>query len=306
MTMQTPQEKVNATVAATAVRATALATIVKKNIPGIARRLPAFLGDVSERYAAIALDTVMDNPGLCECTPESIVRGIVRAAEYGLAVDGVLGHAYLVPYRTKSGIKQAEFQIGYRGIAELMYRTGMWDSIATDVVCVADGWKYQRGLNPILDHTPALSGRGKPPGVSEGGTRLAAYAIAYPKGGGVPAFVVLGEEEILANHRAASKAYNFDPKNGHSIWHEYPDVAWKKSAMRELSKVVALATDKHRDVRRAAVLDQRIDAGDPEVIEAEVVIEPAAEETKATKAVKPVVDECPPGEAIDFASGART
>ena len=132
--MASSQDKIDSAVGNGNARGADVSLAIKRAVPQVARRLPAFLGDqmaVAERYAAIAVGTIMDSPGLRDCTPASIVRGVIRAAEYGLALDGVLGHAYLVPYAVK-GVKTAQFQIGYRGLVELMYRTGMWASIAAD------------------------------------------------------------------------------------------------------------------------------------------------------------------------------
>lgn len=244
------QEKVNQAVTRMVARSGGLAVAVKDAIPQIERRLPSFLAaGTAERYAAIAVSTVQASPGLAKCTPASIVRGIVRAAEYGLALDGVLGHAYLVPYKIK-GVDTAQFQIGYRGLVELMYRTGFWASINANVVREGDFFDYEDGTSPFIKHKRALGGRGK---------LIATYAVAHPDQGGVPTFKILDEEQVLT-HRAASKAYAYKPAE--SIWEMHPETAWQKSALRELSKSVAMATDKHSIVRRAAVLDEQIDRGD--------------------------------------------
>lgn len=288
----TAQDKIDEQAARSSRADTQLATMVKGATPAIARRLPRFLATEgkAEQMAAIALDTVMQSAALRRCSAQSIVRGIMLASEYGLAIDGVQGHAYLVPYKVK-GVETAQFQIGYRGLVELMYRTEAWESVNADVVTASDAFDFEQGTTPFLKHKRALERRGAPGGKSEGGTRIAAYAIAYPKGGGVPTFVVLSEEDVL-EHRRASKAYAYNP--GESIWKKYPDVAWCKSALRELSKTVAMATDKSALLRKAAVMDERSEK-EPEIVDAEIV----AEEPQ------PPSDEPPPGEAIDWETGKK-
>ena len=271
----TAQDKIDSVASRAGAGRNALALAVRDAVPQIARRLPAFLGQpqaVAERYAAIAVGMLSDNPYLSTCTPASIVRGVIRAAEYGLALDGVLGHAYLVPYNVK-GVKVAQFQLGYRGLVELMYRTGQWASISAEVVREGDALSYSLGTNPFLNHVPPLVGRGE---------RIGVYAVAHPTGGGVPTFVLLARDAV-ETHRAASKAWQNNPKD--SIWEKYPDVAWRKSAIRELSKSVSMATERHSLVRQAAVVDERIDAGDPTIVDAEVDDEP------------------PPGQAVDMEKG---
>ena len=93
---------------------------------------------------------------------------------------------------------------------------------------------------------------------------IAVYAVAFPKGGGVPTFALLSEDEVY-EHRDSSKAFARNPEQ--SIWKTHPRIAWKKSAIRELSKSVSMATDHHASLRRAAVMDEQIDKG--EVIDVE-------------------------------------
>lgn len=245
------QAKVDQAVAKQRRAGTGLVVAVKEAVPQIQRRLPNFMQSegTASRLAAIALDTVMGSASLRECTAASIVKGIITAAEYGLALDGVMGHAYLVPYNIK-GIKTAQFQTGYRGLVELMYRTGFWQSIKACVVRGDDDiFDFREGTTPYIDHKAKLD---------SDQVMVATYAIAFPKEGSIPTFALLGEKAVL-KHRDSSKAFARNPKD--SIWTTHPEWAWKKSAVRELSKTVAMATDKHDVVRAAAVLDERIDEG---------------------------------------------
>lgn len=68
-----------------------------------------------DRLFKVALNSISSTPGLQKCTPSSLFRAIVSAAELGLEVGGALEHAYLVPYKEK-----AELVIGYRGCLHLM------------------------------------------------------------------------------------------------------------------------------------------------------------------------------------------
>lgn len=246
----TAQDKINEVAERAARSSNSLALAIRDAVPQITRRLPAFMPPATaERYAAIAMSTVQANPGLRQCTQASIVRGVIRASEYGLALDGELGHAYLVPYNER-GVMVAKFQFGYRGLIELMYRTGMWVSFAGDVVCEGDLFDYRKGSKPFIDHKPALNGRGE---------QYATYAMVYPVNGGIPTFELLNEEDVL-KHRAASKMFAHNPKA--SIWTTHPKRAWIKSAVRELSKSVAMATERHDIVYKAVNLDERIDRGE--------------------------------------------
>lgn len=261
--MSTAQEKVDEVTRRAKSSALVLRENFEKALPAIQRRLPQYLPPGSaERFAAIAVGTIQQNEALRRCSTQSLVRGVLQAAEYGLTVDGVLGHAYLVPYKIK-GVSTAQFQIGYRGLFELIYRTGLWVSGTANIVCEGDVFDWDEGSQPFLKHKRAF-------GVGRGDA-FAAYAIVHPKGDGPSTFRILDEERIL-EHRACSKAWAHDQKQGskNSIWTTHPEIAWQKSAVRELSKHVALATEHHEVIRRAAVLDERIDQGDDSVIDAEL------------------------------------
>lgn len=282
----TAQEKIDQAAQREAARGQSVALAIREATPRIAARLPTYLpAGTAERYAIQAASTVMQSPALRACTPASIVRAVLTAAEYGLSIDGVLGHAYLVPYRIR-GVPTAQFQIGYRGLVELTLRTGHWSSIQAAVVSAADDFIYSLGTKTFIDHKPALSNRGGPPGVSEGGSRVAAWACAYPRDGGPPAAVILGEEEIL-EHRRASKAFANDPKG--SPWAKWADAMWQKTAIRQLSKCAPMATEHHDRLRKAAIIDEALDRGEAVTVDAEVY-DP---------------NEPPPAEAVDMTTGEK-
>ena len=78
------------------------------------------------------------------------------AAQLGVEPNTALGQAYLIPYGN-----QCQFQLGYKGMLDLAYRTGEVRSITAEVVREGDVFEYELGLNPKLRHVPAQSGRGK-------------------------------------------------------------------------------------------------------------------------------------------------
>ena len=82
-----------------------------------------------ERLMKVAVGALMKSPNLQKCTPTSLMNCFIGAAEVGLEPGGVLGHAYLVPYGDT-----ATLIIGYRGLIELMRRTGELASIRCVVV----------------------------------------------------------------------------------------------------------------------------------------------------------------------------
>ncbi len=78
----------------------------------------------------------------------------------GLEPNTQLGQAYLLPYKNK-GITECQFQIGYKGLIDLGYRNPQMQIISAQAVYENDKFEYELGLNPRLEHRPALEERGE-------------------------------------------------------------------------------------------------------------------------------------------------
>lgn len=108
----------------TAVRLTknmSIPDMIKALEPEIRRALPVVL--TPERFLRMALSAVNNTPKLAECTPMSFIAAMMNAAQLGLEPNTPLGQAYLIPYKNKNQL-ECQFQIGYKGIIDLAYRTG--------------------------------------------------------------------------------------------------------------------------------------------------------------------------------------
>lgn len=144
---------------------------------------------------------------------------IVQAAQLGLE-PGILDHCYLIP---RAG--ECTLMLGYEGMVELMYRSGLVHAITTGVAYEGEEFEVTGGTEPSIIHKPNRKVK-KP---KNGETVIAAYAVAHLKNGN-RTFAVLERAEI--DHRrgrggARSKAWEQD----------YAAMA-RKSAIRELWKWV--------------------------------------------------------------------
>lgn len=192
-----------------------------------------------ERMCRVALNTIRRTPQLLECSPETMVAAIVEASSLGLEID-MRGQAYLVPFYNKNtGRKEVQLIPGYKGLADLAYRSGRVDSIFAEVVCENDKFRFALGLDPALEHTPSLEDRGR---------LIAVYAVARMKES-APQFVVMGKGEI-DKIRKASKASS-------GPWKEWEAEMWKKTAIRRLCKMLPLSPE----MQRAVALDEAGEAG---------------------------------------------
>ena len=229
-----------------------------------------------ERMCRVALNTIRRTPELLECAPETMVAAIVEASSLGLEIDS-RGQAYLVPFRNKyTGRKEVQLIPGYKGLADLAYRSGRVDSIFAEVVCENDKFRFSLGLNPTLEHTPSLEDRGK---------LIAVYAVARMKES-APQFVVMGKGDI-DKIKKASKA-------GGGPWRDWEAEMWKKTAIRRLCKMLPLSPE----MQRAVSLDEASEAGivqglGENILEIPVQVEDVVREATAIEEAPAEADAAP-------------
>jgi len=122
--------------------------LLAKSKGQIAAALPRHL--TPDRMLRIAMTSIQSNYRLMECDPKSLVAAVMEASQLGLEPDGVLGRAYLIPYKVKGQYK-AQLQIGYRGFLDLARRSGQ---VINAVVRLKDGgydfeWMWRREIDAI-------------------------------------------------------------------------------------------------------------------------------------------------------------
>lgn len=201
---------------------------------GIAAALPSVM--TPERFTRIALSAVSGNPKLAACAPESFLAAMMTAAQLGLEPNTPLGQAYLIPYG-----KQCQFQLGYKGLIDLAWRSGEVADIQAEVVYQNDLWEYELGLNPKLRHVPADSNRGDP---------VRYYAVIRTKDGGSIS-AVMSAADVLTHAKKYSKSYSSGP------WQTNFDEMAQKTVLKRALKYAPLKSDFVRGiVQDGAVKDQ--------------------------------------------------
>lgn len=134
--------------------------MIKALEPEIKRALPSVL--TPERFVRMALTAVNNTPALAQCTPMSFIAALMNAAQLGLEPNTPLGQAYLIPYKNKKkGVVECQFQIGYKGMIDLVYRNDNVQTIQAHIVRENDHFEYELGLESKLRHIPAMEGRGE-------------------------------------------------------------------------------------------------------------------------------------------------
>lgn len=197
--------------------------LVTRMKPGISAALPKAVDP--ERFTRILLTAISSNPKLQECSSTSFLGAMMQAAQLGLEPNTPLGLAYLIPYRNK-GVMEAQFQIGYKGLLELAYRTGEYKDIYAHAVYENDVFEYELGLEQKLVHKPAMTNRGNV---------IAYYAVYHLTNGGYGMFV-MSYDDVVKHKNKYSKATN-------SPWNSDFDAMAKKTVLKQLLKYAPKAAD---------------------------------------------------------------
>ena len=208
----------------------------------LSNRLP---GDMDpDRFAAIILSELSREPKLLACKPATVMRAMFSAAQLGLEPDPTRGLAYLIPYGN-----ECQLVVGYKGLIQLAYRSGLVGSINARVVYEGEPFEYEEGTAARLIHKPL------PPLCDERGLdtreRLGAYSICRLLNGGVSAEFMF-EAEIQALRKRYVKASRQD-----SPWNTNPDEMRKKTVLRRHAKTLPQCAE----LARAAAADELEDQG---------------------------------------------
>jgi recombination protein RecT len=192
----------------------------------IKKALPSVI--TPERFTRMVLSAISTNPKLGSCTPASFLGAMMAAAQLGLEPNTPLGQAYILPYVNK-GVTEAQFQLGYKGLIDLAYRSGEVEVVQAHIVYENDKFECEFGLEPKLTHIPADKDRGEP---------VKVYAMFKTKGGGY-GFEVMSMDDVRIHAAKYSKAYatSFSP------WKTNFEEMAKKTVLKRVLKYAPLKSD---------------------------------------------------------------
>lgn len=192
----------------------------------IKKALPSVI--TPERFTRMVLSAMSKTPQLSDTTPQSFLAAMMEAAQLGVEPNTPLGQAYLIPYKNK-GVLECQFQLGYKGMVDLAYRSGEVVSIQAHEVYENDEFSYSFGLDPQLRHVPALTQRG---------SVICYYAIFKTKDGGF-GFEVMSREDVERHAQKYSKSYS----SSYSPWSTNFDEMAKKTVLKKALKYAPMKSD---------------------------------------------------------------
>lgn len=203
----------------------------------IKKALPSVI--TPERFTRMTLSAISVNPTLAQCTPKSFLGAMMSAAQLGLEPNTPLGQAYLIPYKNR-GVEECQFQIGYKGMVDLAYRSGEVELVQAQIVYANDTFECEYGLEPKLKHIPASKDRGE---------AVKVYALFKTKAGGY-GFEVMSMDDVKEHAKKYSQAYG----SAYSPWAKNFEEMAKKTVLKKVLKYAPMKSD----FVRAVVQDETI------------------------------------------------
>lgn len=193
--------------------------IIQAGAKQFATALPKHIN--TDRFVRIAITTIRQNPKLAQCSQESLLGALMISAQLGLE-PGTLGQCYLIPYG-----RECQFQIGYKGMIELLRRSGQLKDIYAYSVYENDDFEITYGLDRNLIHKPNLANKGN---------FLGCYCVAILKDD-TRAFEYMTKEEIEAHAKKFSKTF------GNGPWKTDFEAMSHKTVVKKMLKWLPLSVE---------------------------------------------------------------
>ncbi|WP_247906744.1 recombinase RecT [Streptococcus anginosus] len=270
------------------------------NAPAVKAKFQEVLKGKENEFVASLLSVVTNNNLLVKASNESIMTAAMKAAVLNLPIEPSLGQAYIVPYG-----REAQFQLGYKGLIQLAQRSGKYKSINSGVVYKAQFISY----NPLFEELEI--------DFTQPQDEVIGYFAAFKLLNGFEKVTYWTKEQAYAHGKRFSKSFNNGP------WKSDFDAMAQKTLLKQIISKYgplsiemeqAIVADNETENEKAAPTDvtpqetESLDdvLGNPTVSESESVENPqeAAEEPQNKVAVSKTETTTPKvnketGEVID-------
>ena len=229
----------------------------------ITAALPNFLKVHKARFMRVALNALSDDR-LLRCSQTSIISSLMESAQLGMECDGVLGQGYLIPYGN-----ECTFQLGYRGLMQLVRRSDQVKKIKAVCVHEGDVFQWDEGSDQLV-HQPSLDQDRFKRAVTH------VYAKAVLSSGEIEA-IVWSRDQIDAHKQQYAKAW----QKRDSAWStNWPAMA-RKTLLIQLAKILPVQAESERAIIHDEIRSSvSVGAPLPEAKQLDAVLDTASDTTK--------------------------
>lgn len=233
----------------------------------------------AQQFAAHISLMAQENPKIKDAKPESVLAAMMACVHSDMMPNTPSQDAFIIPYGDR-----VQFQIGYKGLVKLAYRSAQVVNINAELVFPEDHFKVKLGTDRTLEHEPSE----KPIDRTLLAKATHVYATAEMKNGST-VFEVMSMTEI-------DKVKEFvKAKTGDVPWNKWPEAMAKKTVVKRMLKLLPSDNEDNR-LQYAAAYDSWSEAGRLSVKDGELVrndpkpVDKKKEITKVLDARKKVTD----------------
>ncbi len=243
------------------------------------------------RFMTALITLVAMNPDLAKCDYPTIVSAALQSESLGLPLNNQMGFSYVIPFNdNKKNRVVAQFQIGWKGLVQLMIRSGQMKKI--HVIEVRQGELVK--FNPILNdfefsYLTDEEERAKAPVIG--------YYAMFETINGYVQELYWSHNKMEVHAKTYSQGYKKDLEKhtAYTFWAKSFDEMAKKTMLKQISKFAPMSVDSQ--LAQALQADQAVvteDGGyeyvdgndnDETVIDAEVKEVTPKEAPKGSKKV---------------------
>ena len=171
----------------------------------------------TDKLIGAAVSAMAANPALLECTRLSLINAVIQSIGLGLEVNTTLGEAYIIPFK-----ERATFIPGYKGLVELMIRSGRVVAVQAFTVHVLDEFDHTIGSVPV--HRRPKSG--------DRGDIIGAWAMVIMSNGTqVADYMDMGEINAIRDNSPGYKQHD-------SPWKTHYGEMARKTVVRRIAKMM--------------------------------------------------------------------
>ena len=215
--------------------------------------------------------------------PNSVLRSAMTAATLDLPIDKNLGFAYIVPYNNKkTGVKEAQFQLSYKGYIQLAIRSGQYKTINAIEVYEHEIARTNRLTGEVeFNENDSQINRNK----------VVGYMAYFKLINGFEKAIYMSKEEMEAHAKKYSQSYSSkkDWAVKSSLWTtDFDSMALKTVLKRLISKYGIMSIEMQTAVLNdQAVIDEN---NNPKYVDNQVEQEIEENANKTTIDMSTVVD----------------
>ncbi|MBU4154496.1 MAG: recombinase RecT [Proteobacteria bacterium] len=212
----------------------------------VKERFNDVLGKKANGFVASLLSVVSTDNKLSTAEPKTILNAAMIAATLDLPINQNLGFAYIIGYKNKTGVVEAQFQLGYKGFIQLAMRSGQFQTINTSDVREGEIETHDR-LTGSIKFSWKEENRDKLPVIG--------YIAYFELLNGFSKSMYMTTKELKAH----GVRYSATAKKGYGMWVDNFDAMSKKTVLKLLlSKYAPLSTQ----MQTAQLADQAIIRGE--------------------------------------------